>query len=248
MDKVVEKEEPKEEKTQKKKKQQEPPPCPRESIVIIKPKEQEFSEFSIRDIQITCKHQSNQEHGQTAERPKTVGGRRGQSRSFLQMLTNRFGCQLVSEYLMSKSLSNMKRLIKLEQRALCDCSKEPEAGWKAIPVSRYCAHVIEESEAAHVHSGPCSEGNSERERQCDDCTGKSQYGKPLALLSQFYEMKMMQKLAPAYQRSMQHQLPDRTEEGHRNFGLRSTRSQSVSNTRYFCRDPQTKLLKDNDHK
>ena len=61
-------------------------------------------------------------------------------------------------------------------------------------------------------------------------------------------MKMMQKLAPAYQRSMQYQLPERKEEGHSKFGLRSTRSQSVSNTRYFSRDPQTKLLKDNDHK
>ena len=88
------------------------------------------------------------------------------------MLTNRFGCQLVSEYLMSKSLSNMQRLIRLEQRALCDCGKEQEASWKAIPVSRYCNHMIEEPEPVLIHSSPLSERITEREPSCGDCKGK----------------------------------------------------------------------------
>ena len=81
MDKVIEKEEPKEEKPPPEK--QDPPRSQRGEIVIIKPQEQEFSEFSIRDIQIRCTHQRSPEQDQPAERPKTVGARRGQQRSFL---------------------------------------------------------------------------------------------------------------------------------------------------------------------
>ena len=81
MDKVIEREESREEKA--------PPQAQEEAsyrkggVLIIKPKEQDFSAFAIRDIQITCRHQCSPEHEEASKRPKTVSSKRGHPKSFL---------------------------------------------------------------------------------------------------------------------------------------------------------------------
>ena len=120
------------------------------------------------------------------------------------MLTDKFGCQLVSEYLMNKSLCNMKRMIKVEQNTLCKCECNPAdegGGWEPIHVATQSPRMIESSREAasfsEAHSGVLSA------RACEKCITQNKFGRPLALLNEVYERQMEQKLSPVQQRRAQ---------------------------------------------
>ena len=58
---------------------------------------------------------------QQAPPPAPPARQAGKAKSFLQQLTQRFGPDLVRDYLMTKNLTSVRRLIKLEESQRCRC-------------------------------------------------------------------------------------------------------------------------------